>query len=42
VHVYYLIGFKNRIFVLAQWTWAYITFSRAARLITEKNWKMEK
>ena len=42
VHIYYLIGFKNRVFVLFQWTWAYITFGRAARLITEKNWKMEK
>jgi NADH dehydrogenase len=39
VHIYYLIGFRNRIFVLAQWTWSYLTFSRGARLIVEKNWK---
>jgi NADH dehydrogenase len=42
VHIYYLIGFRNRVFVLAQWTWSYLTFSRGARLIVEKNWKMEK
>lgn len=39
VHIYYLIGFKNRLFVLMQWTWSYLTFSRGARLITKKNWK---
>lgn len=41
VHIYYLIGFKNRIFVLVQWVWAYITFGRAARLIVSKSWKLE-
>lgn len=39
VHIYYLIGFKNRLFVLFQWTWSYLTFSRGARLITKKDWK---
>lgn len=39
VHIYYLIGFKNRLFVLMQWTWSYMTFSRGARLITKKDWK---
>ena len=39
VHIYYLIGFKNRIFVMMQWTWSYITFNRGARLITKKDWK---
>lgn len=33
VHVYYLIGFKNKIFVLIQWAWTYFTFQRGARLI---------
>lgn len=42
VHIYYLIGFRNRLFVLAQWTWSYLTFTRGARLIVHKNWKMEK
>jgi NADH:ubiquinone reductase (H+-translocating) len=41
VHIYYLIGFKNRVFVLFQWVWAYVTFGRGARLITHKNWKTE-
>jgi NADH dehydrogenase len=39
VHVYYLIGFRNRIFVLFNWTWAYFTFSRGARLIVHKEWR---
>ncbi|HXH76449.1 MAG TPA: NAD(P)/FAD-dependent oxidoreductase [Bacteriovoracaceae bacterium] len=37
VHIYYLIGFKNRIFVLFQWSWTYLTFRRGARLIIDKN-----
>lgn len=36
VHIYYLIGFKNRLFVLFQWAWTYLTFRRGARLIVEK------
>lgn len=39
VHVYYLIGFKNRLFVLYQWAWSYLTYRRGARLIVEKEWK---
>lgn len=34
VHIYYLIGFRNRIVVLMEWAWAYLTFQRGARLIT--------
>ncbi len=34
VHITYLIGFRNRLMVLLQWAWAYITWSRGARLIT--------
>jgi NADH dehydrogenase len=37
VHIYYLIGFKNRMFVLLQWAWTYLTFRRGARLIIDKN-----
>jgi NADH dehydrogenase len=33
VHIYYLITFRNRFFVLLQWAWAYVTFQRGARLI---------
>jgi NADH dehydrogenase len=35
VHILYLIGFRNRLVVLIQWAWSYITFDRGARLITE-------
>ncbi len=42
VHIYYLIGFRNRVFVLMHWTWSYLTFGRGARLIVHKNWKTEK
>lgn len=34
VHIYFLIGFRNRIAVLFTWVWSYFTFSRSARLIT--------
>jgi len=34
VHIFYLIGFRNRILVMIQWAWAYFTFQRGARLIT--------
>jgi NADH dehydrogenase len=33
VHLYYLTGFKNRLLVVLQWAWSYITFGRGARLI---------
>ena len=39
VHVYYLSGFRNRVFVLLQWAWSYLTFSRGARLIVGKDWR---
>lgn len=39
VHIYFLIGFKNRLFVLLQWAWHYFTFKRGARLIVNKEWK---
>ncbi len=34
VHIFYLIGFRNRLIVLIDWAWAYLTFQRGARLIT--------
>lgn len=34
VHVFFLIGFRNRILVMVQWAWSYFTFERGARLIT--------
>lgn len=33
VHIYFLIGFRNRIAVLSQWIWSYFTFTRGVRLI---------
>jgi NADH:ubiquinone reductase (H+-translocating) len=34
VHILFLIGFRNRILVLIQWAWSYVTYERGARLIT--------
>ena len=34
VHLMNLIGFRNRLLVMVQWAWAYVTYQRAIRLIT--------
>jgi NADH dehydrogenase len=34
VHIFFLIGFRNRVLVLIQWAWSYVTYERGARLIT--------
>jgi NADH dehydrogenase len=34
VHIYFLIGFRNRLLVMIQWAWSYLTYERGARLIT--------
>jgi NADH:quinone reductase (non-electrogenic) len=34
VHIFFLIGFRNRILVMIQWAWSYFTYERGARLIT--------
>jgi NADH dehydrogenase len=34
VHIFFLIGFRNRLLVLLEWAWAYFTYQRGARLIT--------
>lgn len=34
VHIFFLIGFRNRFVVLFEWAWAYFTYQRGARLIT--------
>ncbi len=34
VHIFFLIGFRNRLLVFIQWAWSYVTFERGARLIT--------
>ena len=39
VHIYRLSGFRNRLSVLVQWAWSYMTFGRGARLIVAKDWQ---
>jgi NADH dehydrogenase len=34
IHIFFLIGFQNRVLVLIQWAWSYFTYERGARLIT--------
>ncbi len=42
VHIYYLTGFRNRLFVVFQWAWSYLTFRRGARLIVDKEWQFHR
>ena len=39
VHIYFLVSFKNRLFVVLQWAWSYLTFRRGARLIVAADWR---
>lgn len=39
VHIYFLTGFRNRMFVILSWTWSFLSFRRGARLIVAKNWR---
>jgi len=34
VHIFFLIGFRNRLLVMIQWAWSYLTYERSACLIT--------
>ena len=36
IHIFYLIGFRNRVLVLIQWAYSYFTFHRGARIITNE------
>ena len=36
IHIFFLIGFRNRLFVLMSWAWNYLTFRRGARIITNQ------
>ena len=36
-HLWFLVGFRNRIVVFLDWAWAYATFDRGARLITDRS-----
>ncbi len=37
VHIYFLVGFRNRLVAIFQWAWEYLTYARGARLITFEN-----
>ena len=39
VHIYRLTGFRNRLSVMVQWGWSFITFDRGARLIVPRGWR---
>jgi NADH dehydrogenase len=39
VHIYYLTSFKNRILVVLQWAWYYLSYHRGARLILGQRWQ---
>ena len=39
VHIYFLVGFKNRLFVVLSWAWSYLTIRRGARLIVDRDWR---
>lgn len=39
VHIYYLIGFKNKFVVLLQWASSYLTYQKGARLIVNHDWR---
>ena len=37
IHIFFLIGFRNRLLVMIEWAWSYFTYQRGARLITGDN-----
>jgi NADH dehydrogenase len=41
VHIWYLIGFKNRLVVMFTWAWSYFTYRRGARIIAGDSWRRE-
>lgn len=41
IHIYFLIGFRNRVFVLLNWAWTYLGFQSGARLITYYDWSVQ-
>ena len=39
IHIFWLIGFRNRVAVMGEWAWAFFSLQRRVRLITgEKLW----
>jgi NADH:ubiquinone reductase (H+-translocating) len=41
-HVYFLIGFRNRVVVLIDWAWAYFTYQRQARVVADADLEAHK
>lgn len=39
VHIFFLIGFRNRMAVVFQWAWSYWTYAKHARLIGAGDWR---
>ncbi len=35
IHLFFLVGFRNRVLVFLQWAWAYVFYTRGARIISE-------
>jgi len=42
IHIFFLIGFRNRLRVFMEWVWHYITFKRGVRIISERSVKNQK
>ena len=42
VHIYYLIGFRNRIIVMTQWALAFFSYRKGARIIQNEEWRSSK
>jgi NADH dehydrogenase len=42
LHIYHLVGFRNRLLVVIHWAWSYLTFGRGARLIVEREWRLRR
>ena len=40
IHIVYLLRFRNKLFVLLQWSWSYFNFGNGARLIVSKKWRL--
>jgi NADH dehydrogenase len=41
IHIFFLIGFRNRFVVMFEWAWSYFTYDRGARLITGRPRRLE-
>jgi len=33
IHIYYLTGFKNKVVVMFQWAWSYLSYKKGSRII---------